>query len=1035
MKPLVAWCGCVLVVAAAPVVFAQAPPVPGIGVAYFDNAPPGESAPDGTASEHWEWRPLAASRPEAVKIASAPTLVADANYWFSVKRWTSRVTAGAPWSPGTLYVRGQGPSAVWRRYARTLYYQLNNAPPPAPVVIPGAYGPQQYYASRYAWSGTIPANELPENWYLDPWRRYVVESATYGLDLPGSWGTYSDIATLFEGQGLAPGTNLGAGGVGLFYIFLACEYWMTIEYDNLLERLDQQARLYQSYRSPTQHDYYSLDDRGLGQKVIVRREVPNYTVPSGVDSFIAPSKNCLGSFVARSPVATAPTSGFAAQSKSVTITRQFTTATIPFQFALNCTSDAGANAAAQVGGRLSIVVHFKNLEGALRSLTFDVAGFASDQRIAPWAFVRQKDALSWSDSNSAGNAVAMSYATNGTNTLSLPWSGEVVLRAIEFGVDRFEKVELVARAEAGNAGTGETATVQAVLAAQPCFARNIAEGGAWRTAAINQTVTFTADASLLPENTQSVTYQWDFRDGGTATGQSVTHAFTVGGTYDVLLKVDPTVPSQAPNAALFNDSQAGWSYDIVRVVVPIPTGATGPGSSPTVIFSDVVLVPGNGQATVKWKTSCPMTSRVSWGKGSPTGPYLPGDSGEVENATSYTTNHTLTITGLKNGATYYLLVSGKPLGGTEYVWERVNGSSQPHPVLVGMVSPGGSRSEPPRPDVVSAWATAVSDTQTRFCATLAQQGEARLRYRALPDMNWITTSWNAPALEHQWLVQTGPGSAYEFFIETRADAQDTVRVSRSFYYATSPPPPATPGSVQFATLKASDGDQIVFARPFVTAPVIVTSAQYGGKAIASCAVNNSPTGFRISLRDLGDGAVSGAWLQYLAFVPVEGSPLRGAVLQASDNQPIGLPVPPGTPPGVPVIVCSAQKNGKAVMAAAVDNSGLGFFVRIRDLRGAPVSGAWLQYVAALPPTEVVLSDGGKAKLLGAVERRADGQRLGFAPALASMPTVVSSSQLGGMPQMACSVNNSTTGTTISMIESSGARARDGWLQWLAIARN
>ena len=170
-------------------------------------------------------------------------------------------------------------------------------------------------------------------------------------------------------------------------------------------------------------------------------------------------------------------------------------------------------------------------------------------------------------------------------------------------------------------------------------------------------------------------------------------------------------------------------------------------------------------------------------------------------------------------------------------------------------------------------------------------------------------------------------------------------------------------------------------------------------------------------------------------MPTEGSPLRGGVLKTSDNQPIGLPVPPGTPVGVPVIVCSAQKGGKALMAAAADNSMLGFFVRIRDLHGVPVRDAWVQWVAAVPPCELTLVDGARATLRGAVERRQDSQRISFTPNLASLPTLVSSSQIGGVPQMACSVSNSTSGTTISIIEHTGAGARDGWLQWLAIARN
>jgi hypothetical protein len=112
----------------------------------------------------------------------------------------------------------------------------------------------------------------------------------------------------------------------------------------------------------------------------------------------------------------------------------------------------------------------------------------------------------------------------------------------------------------------------------------MADGGPWHTAEMNRNVTFRTDESLLPDNTESVIYTWDFRDG-TTTRWSVVHQFTDGGTYHVLLKVDPAVFAQAPNAELSNSPQTGWSYDIVRVQIPMPVGATGIGAASTVTLS------------------------------------------------------------------------------------------------------------------------------------------------------------------------------------------------------------------------------------------------------------------------------------------------------------------------------------------------------------------------------------------------------------------------------------------------------------------
>ncbi|MCD6359778.1 MAG: PKD domain-containing protein [Armatimonadetes bacterium] len=1018
-------------------VWAQQPEVPGIGLAYFDNAPPGKSAPDGIDASDWDWRPLAASRPNAISIASAPTLVMNRGYWDSVSTWTSRVTSGAPWSPSSLYLHGQGPSAVWRKYNRTFYYQLNGVPPPNPNLIPDEYGPVDYYSSRYAWSGTMPASELPDNWYLDPMKRQLVESAAAGLDLPGSWGTYSDIAGLYEGQGTVPGEVMGAGGVALYFVFLACEYWLVIEYDNMVKQLNQQAQLYASSRTPTQnddyniqHDYYSLYDPWLGRKIIVRRAVPNYTVPSGVAASIAPTRDCVGGFTIKSGKATAPVQNFESKSRTVTVNRQFTSATIPFQFSLNCESNTTEQS--QIGGRFSIKVYYHDLTGAMKSQTFPVAGFAANQHVSPWEFVNQKDMMDeWTTTNSFDKSVTVKFTTNATTTLSIAWSGEVILRAEEFGANCFEKVALIVTAEAGKAASSEIATNRAVLSVQPSFARNIAEGGPWRIASIDEAVTFTADASYLPGNTQSVSYTWDFRDGTTATGQTVSHTFTKGGTYDVLLKADPTVSDQAPNADLFNNSDYGYSYDIARIVVPTPTGAaTDSEDADTVMFSHVHTEPGDGCVTITWRTSTPMTSKVFWGD-APTGPYLPGQSGEVEDANNYTTTHSMTITGLQNGSYYHLFIGGKPPGDTDYIWEWANNQQVDHPVRIGITTGSGSRAQPPRPDVVCAWGTRVSATQTRFGAKLAEQGEARLRYRARPATTWRQTPWSASDMEHEWTVSTVEGKVYEFVIDTRDDPEQVIRTSRRYLYTTGEQPPATAAPVQFGVVQADDGQRIDFPHPFSSHPVIVTSAQRGGRAVAACAVDNSPDGFRISLRDVDDKPVKGAWLQYLAFVPMPGSPLRGGVARMSDGQMVNLPADMG---GVPVIVCSAQRGGAAVLAAAVDNSATHFRLQLRSPQGRKVRKAWVQWAAVVTPAQVQSGDGSTTRIIGRVQQYANGQHISFSPALPALPAVIISSQRNGVPQAACSINNGKTGADISIVEHTGAGAGASWVQWLAIAR-
>src|SRR6185295_5678707 len=67
--------------------------------------------------------------------------------------------------------------------------------------------------------------------------------------------------------------------------------------------------------------------------------------------------------------------------------------------------------------------------------------------------------------------------------------------------------------------------------------------------AINQNVVFNSTANTgvvvggpgggfpTPGTTTTGTFAWDFGDGGTGTGASVTHQFTRGGTFTVTLRV------------------------------------------------------------------------------------------------------------------------------------------------------------------------------------------------------------------------------------------------------------------------------------------------------------------------------------------------------------------------------------------------------------------------------------------------------------------------------------------------------------------
>ncbi len=56
---------------------------------------------------------------------------------------------------------------------------------------------------------------------------------------------------------------------------------------------------------------------------------------------------------------------------------------------------------------------------------------------------------------------------------------------------------------------------------------------------VDETITFTAGAAGLPPSD----YEWDFGDGGTGSGQSVTHAYTAAGLYPVSLEIASLCPA------------------------------------------------------------------------------------------------------------------------------------------------------------------------------------------------------------------------------------------------------------------------------------------------------------------------------------------------------------------------------------------------------------------------------------------------------------------------------------------------------------
>ncbi|MCX6377110.1 MAG: hypothetical protein NTU88_13935 [Armatimonadetes bacterium] len=234
-----------------------------------------------------------------------------------------------------------------------------------------------------------------------------------------------------------------------------------------------------------------------------------------------------------------------------------------------------------------------------------------------------------------------------------------------------------------------------------------------------------------------------------------------------------------------------------------------------------------------------------------------------------------------------------------------------------------------------------------------------------------------------------------------------------------PPPVAL--SVRYGIARYSNGQTVTFPRPFSSVPVVVTSAQLNGRAVSSCALNNSTTAFQISLFDENKHPVQSAWVQWIAFVPRASVQVIGGVCKANNGQHITF----AAMSGVPIIVTNAQKDGKALNAAAANNAKDGFSLVIRDQDNIPVSDAWIQWMAVIPTST--------NRFKGEIVQRNSGANVSFTPAFTASPVYVLSGQGAMEPYAASAVNNRNNGFTLSLIRHDGSAGRNVWTQWIGYA--
>jgi len=219
---------------------------------------------------------------------------------------------------------------------------------------------------------------------------------------------------------------------------------------------------------------------------------------------------------------------------------------------------------------------------------------------------------------------------------------------------------------------------------------------------------------------------------------------------------------------------------------------------------------------------------------------------------------------------------------------------------------------------------------------------------------------------------------------------------------------------QYGVAQYSNGQQVNFATPFATIPVVITADQSASTAASSI----TTTGFKINLTTHAGGAAS-TWVQWIAFNPSAAAEVIGGVITANSGTHVTFATPLSS---TPVIVTNAFKDGKALISGAIDNAANGFGVSIVNDQGASVSGATLLWMAVVPKP----ANGFK----GEVKVLSNSANVSFSPAFAAGPAYVLSSP---PDVIAGAVSNRNDGFTLSLIKHDGTASDGRWVQWIGYA--
>ncbi|MEA2021003.1 MAG: hypothetical protein U9N08_00840 [Candidatus Caldatribacteriota bacterium] len=554
--------------------------VPGLQIDYHDNASLGTLVSEQTSGynlDDREWRPVYLNDKNMFKMPRpkdlwsvygyGESLDADKYYYdLSLSRWKNSLPGESHLNwPANLFISNQKPSSLWQKFDKTLYYQINNHTVSQPLSEDCLF--QVENNDRYAFSGTIDSSQLPGNYFQDPMKKMLLENFLKGsADNSNIWSLYDDMVESLAGFGTIH--PLGT------LIFLAMEYWLIVEYESLVRELEAQSGILSDTPAiPPDMLFRKYYDPISDKNFIIRVEQPNDLIPSGT------TQESTG-FSFLSPEASG-SSGI--QQKVVSVNKSFTSANIPFKFLIQLqdTSSDTINATSRVRGRFFIRLYYPDPDfnhSEIQMREIEIAGINSEQEVNPWAFLNSEHYNSAVIArNNVGKEVGIDIRNHALPDLALSWEGNIAVRAMDFGVDHFEKIEFgieteipVQDSSVGPVMSTTNAISQSHLSVYPLFFRNIAQAGLWTSTQMESAMTWNANSDDLPEQEGLInSFEWiiEGEEITDNTASEFSHTFSDPGDYEIWLKVDPEIPSEtietkidamlsfAEDASYFNDNE------------------------------------------------------------------------------------------------------------------------------------------------------------------------------------------------------------------------------------------------------------------------------------------------------------------------------------------------------------------------------------------------------------------------------------------------------------------------------------------------